>query len=283
MPGTFSDSWRLTKTAFRLIVEDRALLVFPLVAGLSILGVLALLLVGEYFVVVQAATPDYWIGLALFLAAYFAMSFLSVYATGALIGAATLKLNGQQPTASDGWKIARSRLTRLAVWSVLTATVGLAIQAIARRMGGVGGLIIGAAAGASWAVVTYFMIPVLLYENQGAWRGLARSGHLFVSTFGRTIVTNLVIGLIIAAGLVGAVILGAVGFVEILSGARLLGFVLLGGAIALGVVVALIGAAVEGILRAALYRFATTGQIDPALLPAGYAATPGAAPPAPLP
>lgn len=282
MPGTFSDSWKLTKTSFRLIAEDRALLVFPLVAGLAIIGVLVLLLLSWYWLVVLTTSPNLYLAFVLFLVAYFGMAFLSVYATGALVGAATMKLNGQQPTASDGWRVARSRLGRLAAWSLITATVGLVIQVVARRVGGLGGLLIGVAGGATWTVATYFMVPVILYENEGAWRGLARSSRLFVSTFGRSLVSNVVLGLIVAAGIMVAVVLGAVGILEAASGAAIVGFVLVGVAIALAAVFVLLGAAAEGILRAALYRYATTGKIDPDLLPSGYGPLPAAPASAPL-
>jgi hypothetical protein len=278
MPGTFSDSWKLTKTSFRLIAEDRALLVFPLVAGLSMLAVVVLLLLAEYWLILPgvitggASALDLALGVVLLLLAYFGLAFISVYATGALVGAAMLKLNGQQPTAADGWRIARSRIRRLALWALVSATVGLAIQAISSRVGGVGGLVIRAAAGATWTVATYFMVPVILYENEGAWKGLARSGHLFVSNFGRSLVSNVVIGLIIGAGLVGAVVLGLWGLFTWAGGSALWGFVLVGAGLALGIVVALLGAAAEGVLRAALYRYATTGKIDRNLLPSAYSA-----------
>ncbi|HTZ61816.1 MAG TPA: DUF6159 family protein [Thermoplasmata archaeon] len=274
MPGTFSDSWKLTKTAFGLIADDRALLVFPLVGGLSILGVLALFLLGAFWLFPHFSGPSAStyeaLALVLFLATYFGTSFVSVYATAALIGAATLKLEGRQPTAADGWRVARSRLGRLVVWSVITATVGLLIQLIASRVQGIGGAVIGLAGGAAWSVVTYFMIPVVLYENATTWASLKRSGHLFVSTFGRSLISNLVVGLFVGAGIVAAVVLGILGLFELSGGATALGFLLLGGAIAVGTVVALIGAAAEGILRAALYRYATTGKIDPDLLPSAY-------------
>jgi hypothetical protein len=289
MPGTFSDSWRMTKTSFRMVAEDRALLVFPLVAGLAILGVVTVFLAGELWLVFPGyvgtggAAPYTALGILLFLVAYFVMSFIGVYATAALIGAATLKLNGQQPTAADGWRIARSRIGRLLAWALITATVGLAIQLISSRVRGVGGLVIGLVGGATWSVVTYFMVPVILYENEGAWKGLARSAHLFVSTFGRTLVSNLVVGLIVGGGIVAAVILGVVGLVEIVGGALVLGLVLVGAAITVGVVVGLIGATVEGILRATLYRYATSGKVDPDLLPSAYARRPDGPVTAPLP
>ncbi len=288
MPGTFSDSWKLTKSSFRMIREDRALLVFPLVGGLAALGVIALLLLGTFFLIIPLGTATgysnatYLAGVALFLAAYVSMAFVSVYCTAALVGAATLKLNGQNPTAADGWRVARSRLARLVVWSLLTATVGLAIQLIASRVRGIGGLVIGAVGGASWAVITYFMIPVLLYENERPWPALKRSGHLFVSSFGRTLVSNLALGLLIAAGIVAAVAVGIVGIVLLVGGSTVVGIVLIGVALAIAIGVALLGSAAEGILRAALYRYATTGQIDPGLMPAKYAAPPPEAPSGPL-
>jgi hypothetical protein len=286
MVGTFSDSWKLTKTAFRLIRQDRALLVFPLIAGLAILGVLAVFIVG-----VLAISPFAFHGNAtyealavlMFLGVYFVCSFISIYATAALVGAATLKLNGQQPTAADGWRIARSKIGKLLLWSLITATVGLAIQAISRRIGGIAGLLVGAAAGASWSILTYFMIPVLIYENDGAWASLKRSGHLFVSTFGRSIVSNIVVGLIIAAGIFGAVVLAIVGFVLLLQGSTILGVVLIGLAVAFGTILLLIGSAAEGILRAALYRYATTGKIDPDLMPNAYQVSMKVTPAPPLP
>lgn len=279
MPGTFSDSWKLTKTAFGLIREDRALLIFPLVAGLSILGVLGLLALGMFWLILPPLASGTLsnayaaLGVALFLLAYFAMAFLSIYCTAALVGAATLKLNGQQPTAADGWRVARSRVGRLLAWAILSATVGLLIQAISSRVRGVGGVLIAGIGGASWAVVTYFIIPVILYEDQGAWRSLSRSGKLFISTFGRSIVSNVVVGLLIAAGLFAGVVLVVVG--ALLLGTSLylgIGVIVLG--LAIGAVVVLIGSAAEGILRAALYRYATTGKIVPDLLPSAYAVPP---------
>jgi hypothetical protein len=132
-------------------------------------------------------------------------------------------------------------------------------------------MVIGLVGGATWAVVTYFMIPVLVYENQGAWSSLKRSAHLFTSTFGRSLVSNLVVGLLVGAGIVVAVVFGVIGLLEVAGGSVLLGILLIAVGIAVAVIVALIGAAAEGILRAALYRYATTGKIDPDLVPSAYA------------
>jgi hypothetical protein len=279
MAGTFSDSWRLTKTSFRLIWEDTALLVFPLVAGLSSLALLVLFGVGTLVIapaiLVGGSLENSYaiVGIALFVVAYFGTTFVTVYTTAALVGAATLKLNGQQPTASDGWRIARAHLGRLALWALFSATVGLVIQLIASRFRGIIGLVISAAAGITWTVVTYFMVPVLLYEHQGPIASLSRSARLFSGTFGRSLVSNLALGLIIGAGLVAAIVLGVVGLFLLFGGSVLVGVLVVIAALAVAIFVLLVGATAEGILRAALYRYATTGKIDRDLIPPAYLAS----------
>jgi hypothetical protein len=279
MPGTFSDSWRLTKISFRLIFEDSALLVFPLVAGLSAIGVLALFALGTFFLAPllliggSLSTSYEVVGLVLFLVAYFSTTFITVYATAALIGAATLKLQGQQPAAADGWKIARANLSRLLVWSLLAATVGLLIQVVSSRIRGAAGIIVGGIAGATWAIATYFVIPVIIYEKSTPWQSLGRSAKLFLNTFGRTLVTNIVLALLLAAGIIAAVVLGVFGLFEVFVASpanAVLGVILIVTALGVGVLFALLGASAEGVLRAALYRYATTGKIDPDLLPQPY-------------
>ena len=273
MPGTFGDSWRLTRTAFRMIREDRALLVFPLVGGLAAIAIVLLFALGEYLFVYPYAngsgfsSATYLLAFLVFLPAYFALAFVSTYCTAALIGAATKKLNGQYATAADGWAVARSRLGRLAGWALLSATVGLVIQLISSRVRGVGGWIIGAVGGAAWGVVTYFIVPVLLFEDLRPWPALKRSARLFVNSFGRTMFSNLALGLLIGLAVLGAFALGVVGLWLLFVGPLLLGIVLIAAGLVVGIVAVLVGAAAEGVLQAALYRYATTGKIDPDLRP----------------
>src|SRR5579871_5583167 len=99
--GTFGDSWTLTKTAFRMIREERALLWIPALAGLCLLGVLALAVVPLLAFVALApgaakaafgSTATVVAFIALWIGVYFALVFVGTYFTAALIGAATLKL-----------------------------------------------------------------------------------------------------------------------------------------------------------------------------------------------
>jgi hypothetical protein len=274
--ATFADSWRLTKTSFRVIWEDKALLVLPALGGLILLGVLALvalpfLVLGGFAWLSSALAPGNGAVLAAVIAlavvVYFGLLFVGNFFTAALMGAAKLKLDGGHPTVADGLRMARAKVIRILLWSIVAGTVGLAIQAIARRLGPLGGFLFRILAGATWGIATYFVLPTILFEDLGAWASLKRSASLFGQTFGKTIISNLVVGLI-AAGLfvVGFVLLVA-GIVLAFSGAVVAGAALAVLGVAVLIFTVVLIAAVSGVLRVALYRYATTGQIDPGLRP----------------
>ncbi|MCI4341104.1 MAG: DUF6159 family protein [Thermoplasmata archaeon] len=273
--GRWSDSVRITKTVLRTLREDRALLVLPLLSGLCMIAAAAVLFVP--LLLAFLLNPSGLIAFAtsmggrtvlaiLALVLYFVLVFLSNFFFAALIGAATIKLGGRTATVRDGLQIASSKLGRLVVWSLIAGTVGLLIRLIASRFKGIVGLLIAVGAGISWSVATYFVLPVILYEENTAWRSLVRSAKLFTTTFGRWFFSNLLLGLLVA----GIFLLGVLPFIA--------GILLLGSSTGLGLGLLLLGVivwifalvfstTVNGIMRAVLYRYATTGQIDPAMAP----------------
>ncbi|MCI4362976.1 MAG: DUF6159 family protein [Thermoplasmata archaeon] len=273
--GRWSDSVRITKAVLRTVREDRALLLLPLLSGLLMLAAVAVVFVPYLTLfLVNPSGMLAWVhttgGTALlvvsFLVLYFVLVFLSNFFFAALIGASMLKLDGKNATVGDGLRIAWAKRGRLLVWSLIAGTVGLLIRAIASRFRGIVGLIIAAGAGITWSVATYFVLPVILYEENSAWRSLVRSARLFGGTFGRWFFTNLLLGLII----VGVFLLGLVPFVGgilLLATSLALGIALLLVAVVVWVFAMIFATTVEGVLRAALYRYATTGQVDPAFLP----------------
>lgn len=298
--ATFRDSWALTKASFRMIREDPALLALPAISGLMLFGVLlvfslplivAFLLNPGGIVTFAGTDAGKAVLVVLYVALYFVLVFVGNFFFAALIGAAMMKLEGGHPSVGDGVRFARRHVRRILLWSLIAASIGLLIRAVSARFRGLGGLIIGAVAGASWGIATYFILPVIVFENGGAWASLKRSASLFIQTFGRTILSNLFVALI-------ALGLGFLGVGLVVAGILLLfGGVLWGVGVALillGVLVwiftAVLVSAVEGILRAALYRYATTGRIAPSLVPREYLGgrmappmPPGAPPPPPPP
>ncbi len=270
--GSWSDSVTLTKVTFGLIRKDPALLGLALLGGLSLIGLIALVAGPFAFTYLVAPTALYaawsspstqilfiliWVGL------YVGLAFVGMFFSAALLGAAMDGLNGGQPTVRSGLAFARARAWRIFVWAVFSATVGALIQAIAARFQGIVGAIISIGAGITWSVVTYFMLPVVLFESGEMWPSLKRSAHLFSETFGRTLFSNLLVGLIVGLVAIGSVVLLGVGVFLLLNGLFGLGLLLLASALSIIVVAAIVGAAAEAVLKAALYRYATTGQLNP--------------------
>lgn len=281
----------ITRTAFRMIREDPALLVLPVIAGLTLLGIFAVFIVPVFFlgatglVFGGSASPTVEVvAVVLLLTMYFVLVFVGNLFNGALIGMASMKLDGKQPTVGDGLRFAAERWKALLVWSLIAASIGLLIRLVASRFRGVEGLLIRVIAGATWSLGTYFVIPVVVFEGVSGFRALKRSWEIFSRAFGRTIVTNLVVGVITVALVFGGVILAIVGIFLAVSGSVFLGGALFFAGVALFVFAVVLSTALEGIVRASLYRYAVTGHLTQGLVPRAYLrAAPGFLPSPPPP
>ena len=107
--------------------------------------------------------------------------------------------------------------------------------------------------GVAWNVLTFFVVPVLLYEPVGVRGSIKRSASLFKQRWGEQFTGNATIGLVLvlAGMLVGVVAVALAVLAPVLG-------------IAVGVLgvlaLAAVGSALSGVFNAALYRYATTGE-----------------------
>src|SRR5258708_12693113 len=97
---------------------------------------------------------------------------------GAVVARANLYLQGGQPTLGDGVHIASNKLGKIAAWALVTTTVGLIVRAFENR-GGIFGRIVWSIVGMTWSVVTFLVVPVLLFEDLTVTDSVKRSGSLF--------------------------------------------------------------------------------------------------------
>jgi hypothetical protein len=188
---------------------------------------------------------------------YFCVVFFNV----ALVGVANSRLSGGTWTVRDGLELAWARKWTILQWALVAATVGMLLRMLEERLGWMG-RIITRLIGVAWALASFFVVPVLAFEDLTPFDALKRSAKLFRETWGEKVVGGFSIGLIflflalpavglwILAGVVG----GAWGLV--LGGAMMLLYLVL-----LGVV----SSAVQGIFNTALYRYACFKQV-----PAGF-------------
>ena len=157
-------------------------------------------------------------------------------------------------------RLPNTRLHRILPWALVSATVSVIIRAIEERFGIVG-RIIGSLLGAGWNVLTFLTVPIIVFEDVGPVKALKRSGSLLKETWGENVIAQLGFGLISLVAMLPGI---AIAIACIASGVSVL--VVLGVVAGAGwvLVVATVMAALTGIYRTALYRYAADGQVPAA-------------------
>jgi hypothetical protein len=278
-PGRLAASWELVKESWNVLRTDKRLAIFPILSGLActlvtivflapmvLAGLLDQALAGEQGARVVSAIVAFVF--------YFVVSFVIIFANAALVGAVLRKLDDQSASVSDGFRVALSHLGSIAGYAAIAATVGMILRWLrdqARQSNGafaiIGQLGVGLL-GAAWNIATFLVIPVLVVENIGPIEAIKRSVTLLKRTWGEQLIGNAGIGLVF--GLASFLtLLAGVGLI-ILSAA--LGIpALIVGVVALVVaallILAVIGSTLSGIYRAAVYRYAATGQVSSGFSP----------------
>jgi len=135
----------------------------------------------------------------------------------------------------------------------------LILRSLEERFGWLGDLIVGLI-GVAWGAITFFVVPVILFEPLGVIESVKRSGSIFKQRWGETFVGQGALGfamfLLALPVIAVAVLIGMASPVA----AAIIGGLLLAGLIA-------VGSALSGIYNAALYRYATEGQASGAFSP----------------
>src|SRR3977135_4231507 len=88
-----------------------------------------------------------------------------------------------------GWKI-----LRILMWAVVASTVGIVLQMIEERSSWLGKIVSGML-GVAWAMPTYLMVPVLIFEDDGVFGSIQRSSSLLRETWGEQIISGFGFGL----------------------------------------------------------------------------------------
>lgn len=279
--GKFRHSWALTKKSWSVVAADKKLLALPMASAVCGLLITAIFLVPTTLLTfgtdVSAATTaasDQNVPVVVYpvlFVMYVALAFSATFFNAALIKIADVRLSGGEASVGDGLRFAASKAAPLFGWAVLNATVGMALRMLADRAGALGAIVIRLV-GVAWALVTYFVVPVLVFEGIGPFSAVKRSASIFRARWGEQFIGAGGIGLVAGFAVLGGMLVGMLGGVLVASGSAAIGVPLLVLAVLWVVVVALVASALQQIYNVALYRFAVS--------PAGDAASVGAAAPA---
>lgn len=253
--GSISRSFRLLKASFQVLGADKELMVFPLLAFIAqVFAALSFGGISFGLGLADAGTEPGPLHYVIGFGFYFACYFTTIFFNAAVIGAARIRLDGGDPTVMDGLRIAGSHIGKIAAYAAIAATVGLILRSLSERAGLLGKIVI-AIIGAAWGAITFFVVPVLVFEPVGPVDAIKRSTRILKERWGEGFVGNGSIGLAMFLLLLPAIglsfLLGAV--VHPLAGIGLLVVSIM--------VVALIGSTLSGIYLSALYAYATTGKV----------------------
>lgn len=248
--------WTLTKDSASVIRETPELLAFPLLAGVASAGFLAVSFIPMLVANLVGSGLEY---LALF-GWYFATTFLSTYAAAGLVHATNETFHGRNPSVVESLSAVGGRLGPIAVWSAISATVSVIIRSLEESdnpiAGGVGILF-----SAGWAVMTFFVVPVIVFEEVSVTSMFSRSAETFRATWGETLGAGF--GVTLVVGLFGVVLAVSALAVSLPLAAV---FPAAGGVLAVllvGVALALtylLSQTIWGVAKTALYVYAAEGQ-----------------------
>lgn len=248
----FARSWELTKQCWALLRTNKVLVMFPILSGLASLVIMASFLVPIFLTGAaqqlehrSQATPAMYLTMFLF---YFCLYLVQIFFSCALMGSANVAFSGGQASLGVGLSLAWSRMGRIIVWAAVAATVGMILKTIQERVGLIGKIVI-AILGAAWTIVTYFMGPVIMFEDLGVTDGVQRSTAIIKKTWGEGLGKGLTFMALTFVAML-ALIAGTIALMMVNPIVAAL-FLLLG-----IVTVATVTSAMDGIFKVALYRYA---------------------------
>ena len=250
--------WRLAMDSVRVLRKEKSLAVFPIISALASIAFLGLVLGGSYvFTGFESAAVTY----ATLFVTYLVLTFVASFFNAAMVYNSRAVFEGHDPTLKAGMAAAWRHKGTLLGWSIVAATVGVVLRAIESQdnlVARIAAMIFSVA----WSIITYFIIPVIIFEDVGFLEMFKKSGATFKDTWGETAGANFGIGLITGGITLLGLAIAAVAFFALGgSAAGMVVALAIGGAVVLTMFV--IGSALGAIAKTALYYYATEGKRPP--------------------
>ena len=194
-----SNGWNITVNSFKILKENKQLIIFPILSGISMI-----LILGSFGTAFYASAgwnvdninnDDPLLNYAAIFLFYFVNYFVVVFFNTALIHCTRLYFRGEEASVSAGLKFAMSRLGAILSWALFAATVGTILKVIQENVGWLGKIITGLI-GVMWSIATFFVVPVIAYEDAGPLQAFKRSTQLMKEKWGESLASTFSLGLI---------------------------------------------------------------------------------------
>lgn len=239
----------LTIDSIHVLRHHPRLMLFPLVSGVT--GLLFLgIFFGVLFGVVRFTLNE--IMVIFFFILYLVLTFVTTFFTAGLVHQTRHVLDGGQPSLKAGVNAAWEVKTQLFVWALIAATIGVIINGL-ENSDSRAARIFGTIFGFAWTLLTFFIVPVIVFEDTDVKGMFTRSMGTFKQTWGETPISMLGVQLVSVVIAIPVVLIGLLS----LSINPILGIAV----ILIGILVAfLVVQTLEGIIKTTLYLYATEGK-----------------------
>ncbi|MEE6210783.1 DUF6159 family protein [Salarchaeum sp. III] len=250
--GRLKTGFAFARRSVRVLRDHPRLAVLPAVAGVA-----GLLYVAALWGVVLSVepSPNQPLLVAALFCLYFGSTLLASYFTAALMFCAKQVFEDDEPSIRDGLRAAGRNLGPLLAWAAISAVVGVIIRLIESNDSLPAKLIAGVFS-VAWGILTYFVVPVIVFEDVDVFEMFSRSKETVQQTWGESLgaaggVGLVTVALVLLGALPGVVLLVAVPGATAVALVVLVGGVLLAG---------LVGQTLTGIAKTALYVYATEDE-----------------------
>lgn len=252
--GRISRSFHLVGQSYRVLMQDKELMILPLISGTVMAAAMVVfaLSFGVDSTRLQQRGPELYVPMFLM---YVVMYSIGIFFQAAVIAGATERMRGGDPTVKSALNAALNRLGAIVMWAVVAATVGIILRSISERLGFVGKVVV-AIIGSAWSLATFFVVPVLVLENQNISESFWRSVETFKKTWGETVVGGINLG--VAAICAWVTLVALSGLLSMAIGVAAAFFFAAG-----AVLIMVFFSALQGVYVASLYRYATDGEAAP--------------------
>ncbi len=191
-------SWELLKLSFSITMQDKEMLLFPMIGGIFS-SIFSFLMIWPTFLVELTAGGQEAITLGVIeyvflFVTYFGVAFIATFFNVCVTYTVKTRLDGGDATFKDSIMFALSRVHLIAAWSAVSASVGVALRALesaVKKQGGLAeviGSIMLSLIGGAWAILTVFVVPALVYEEVGPIDALKSSAEAMRKTWGESLV-----------------------------------------------------------------------------------------------
>lgn len=264
----------IIKSCFDILKQEKSLLVFPILSGVFVASasiilywLTTILFLGGHLVFNIDSLSNFLSFLSdnydrysiPFLAVYLFVTYaIIVYFESALAISVYKVVNGQNPTVGESLGGATLNIFKIIVWAAISAIIGTLFRVMEKKSKNIGAKIFVGIAEISWALLAYFVIPIIAIQKLGVLSAIKKSGSTFKETWGENVVAQIKLFFFF----IPYIFLIAVAFIIAFNVNSTFWFTLLIVAGIVGLfVIAIISSTIHSILRTVLFIYASTGRV----------------------